>query len=170
MTPELTRACELIFQEHKQALQAIAWNKDPFRGRISMGLCEKAKDTLLRSHVIIVPNKSKKLQTILNPSVVGAERFQDAIELARNKVSVVIPAPAVMEYEPVRVAAMTSTNPGKVGQYIAVSYVNEKNGSRNSIAVPWYQRSVYYYVVWPTLGLLAGALIARALGYLAEQL
>ena len=170
MTPELTRACELIFQEHKQASQAIAWNKDPFRGRISMGLCEKAKDTLLRSNVIIVPNKSKKLQTILNPSVTGAEHFQDAIELAKHKVSIAIPAPAVMEYERVRVAALTSANTGKIGQYIAVSYVNDKSSNRNSITIPWYQRSFYYYVVWPTLGLLAGALIARALGYLAEQL
>lgn len=170
MTPELTRACELIFQEHKHASQAIAWNKEPFKGRISMGLCEKAKDTLQRSNVIIFQHKSKKLQTILNPAVTDAEHFQEAMDLAKQRAKVTETAPVIREYEPVRVAAMTSATPAKIGQYIAVKYVNEKNGSSNSMLIPWYQRSFYYYVVWPTLGLLAGALIARALGYLAGQI
>src|SRR5262245_17036172 len=83
MTPELKTACEVVFQEHKLSSQ-IRWNKDTFRGRISIGLSEMAKETLVQKHIIFLPNKSKKLITLLNPAIAGAASFEEAKTMIEN--------------------------------------------------------------------------------------
>ena len=65
MTPELKTACEVVFQEHKTSAYPVTWNRDAFRGRLSTGLTEMAKDTLLRKNIIYYPNPTKKINTIL---------------------------------------------------------------------------------------------------------
>ena len=85
MTPELKTACEVIFQEHKVSSQPIKWNSETFRGRISLGLSDLAKDTLVKKNIIILPNKSKKILTQLNPDVAAASSFEEAEDIIKNK-------------------------------------------------------------------------------------
>ena len=81
MTPELRTSCELVFQEHKSS-SLITWNKDAFRGRMSIGLSEMAKATLLQKNIIYFPKPTKKTITVLNPEVAGASSFEEAVEKA----------------------------------------------------------------------------------------
>ena len=85
MTPELKTACEVIFQEHKVSSQPIKWSSETFRGRISLGLSDLAKDTLVKKNIIILPNKSKKILTQLNPDVAAASSFEEAEDIIKNK-------------------------------------------------------------------------------------
>src|ERR1700748_2548336 len=78
MTPELKTACELIFQEHKISTAPIKWSKDSFRGKISIGLSEMAKETLVKKNMILLPDRSKKVFTKLNPNVAAAGSFEEA--------------------------------------------------------------------------------------------
>src|SRR5215510_1263148 len=92
MTPELKTACELVFQEHKLSAQPIKWTRDIFRGRISIGLSEMAKETLVKKNIILWPDKSKKVFTKLNPDVAMACSFEEAEKMIETK----IPAMAMM--------------------------------------------------------------------------
>ena len=91
MTPELKTACELIFQEHKTSAYPVTWNRDAFRGRISTGICEMAKDTLLRKNIIYYPNPAKKVITVINPAVSAADTFEEAESFVLNKIPVLSP-------------------------------------------------------------------------------
>src|SRR5690242_5668765 len=96
MTPELRTACEVVFQEHKVSAQPIKWSSETFRGRISLGLSDLAKDTLVKKKIIVVPNKSKKVITQLNPVVASAASFEEADDIITNNKQVpVIPAPNI---------------------------------------------------------------------------
>ena len=88
MTPELKVACELVFQEHKSSSYPVTWNRDAFRGRISTGLTEMAKDTLLRKNIICYPNPGKKILTVLNPAVQTASNYEEAEDMVLNKIPV----------------------------------------------------------------------------------
>jgi hypothetical protein len=90
MTPELKIACEVVFQEHKSSGQPIKWTRDTFRGRISIGLSEMAKETLIRKNIILIPNKSKRIITQLNPAVAIATSFEEAEEMIKNKTPVLV--------------------------------------------------------------------------------
>ena len=157
MTPELKTACEVVFQEHKASSQ-IKWNRDAFRGRISIGLSEMAKETLVRKNIIILPNKSKKIITLLNPAVAGAANFEEAEEMIENKV------------EPV-VAAVPAKQPTYIVHQVAVPAISypEYSHRLSSIAgkpeirvdgIKWYMKPLFYYVVWPVCALVAGALLS----------
>src|SRR5437773_5625467 len=90
MTPDLKIACELVFQEHKLSSQPIKWGRDAFRGKISFGLSEMAKETLVKKKIILLPEKSKKVFTQLNPDVATASSFEEAEKMVGTK----IPGPA----------------------------------------------------------------------------
>ena len=90
MTPELKKACEVVFQEHKLSNQPIKWNRDIFQGRISLGLTEKAKMTLVEKNIIFSPDKTKKIITQLNPTVAAATSFEEAEDIIENKVLTVV--------------------------------------------------------------------------------
>ena len=86
MTPELKVACEAVFQEHRASIHGIDWKKDVFRGRISTGLSEKAKETLLMKNIICYPNPAKKAITLLNPRVTAASTCDEAEKILLNKI------------------------------------------------------------------------------------
>src|SRR6185295_8059530 len=88
MTPELRASCELVFQEHKLAASPIAWNKHIFREKMSIGLSDLAKETLVKKKIIYFPKPAKKTITILNPEVATAASFEEAIAITESKTSV----------------------------------------------------------------------------------
>src|SRR4051812_31056823 len=90
MTPELKKACELVFQEHKIATGPISWTKDSFRGRLSFGMAALAKETLERRNIICPRNPAKKSFTILNPMATSASSFEEAEEMIQNKRPVIV--------------------------------------------------------------------------------
>ncbi len=91
MTPELKAACEAIFQEHK--MHSVSWARDFFRGRISTGMLDLAKEVLLEKNMIYYPNPAKKVITMLNPDVSKAVNFEEAIAILSGKLPV--PGPAI---------------------------------------------------------------------------
>src|SRR6476660_4639037 len=95
MTPELKTACELVFQEHKLSAQPIKWSSDAFRGRISFGLSEMAKETLVKKNIILWPDRSKKIFTKLNPDVATAHSFEEAEKMIETKKPALAIMPAI---------------------------------------------------------------------------
>lgn len=160
MTPELKTACEVVFQEHKVSAQPIKWDRDAFRGRISIGLSEMAKETLVKKNIILLPNKAKKIFTHLNPEVATAGSFEEAEKIIETKIP-----------------GLTSTLNYNANKYIddhvfgysttPVTFrARELQPVRETLASPvpamkWYLKPVFLYVVWPVCGAAAGALISR---------
>src|SRR6185369_13502866 len=95
MTPELKTACELVFQEHKLSAQPIKWSRDAFRGRISIGLSEMAKETLVKKNIIVWPDKSKKIFTKLNPDVAMARSFEEAEKMIETRKPMLAKMPVI---------------------------------------------------------------------------
>jgi hypothetical protein len=158
MTPELKIACEVVFQEHKVGSLPVKWNRDAFRGRISIGLSEMAKVTLVTKKIIFLPDRSKKVITLLNPAVAEAASFEEADEMIKNKVQV--PVTGINDDQPVFIADQVSGFTNVPAKY---------SHSRLSIAaipqaplagIKWYMKPVFYYVVWPVCAAAAGALIS----------
>lgn len=169
MTPELKIACEVIFQEHKNSLP-IAWNKDVFRGRLSMGLCEKAKQTLLSKNVIYFTNRTKKTITVLNPSAAKASTFEEAVEIVENNVSVSTPAlvPAMVEEQsgPDYIDAEISL-PAKYTH--RVIHMNHPQPELAIAKAKWYMKPFFFYVVWPVCAAIVGIAISFLVTeYIAE--
>ena len=158
MTPELKIACEVVFQEHKAATQPIKWNREAFRGRISIGLSAMAKETLVSKSIIFSPDKSKKIITLLNPVVVAAASFEEAEEMIKNKVQVA--APAVTNDQPVYIAEPVSDFNKLTGKY-SDSWLSIAGVAEAPLAgIKWYMKPIFYYVVWPLCAAAAGAGIA----------
>ena len=177
MTPELKTACEVVFQEHKLS-QQIKWSRDTFRGQISLGLSELAKETLVKKH-IIVPSKSKKIITALNPAVFSASSFEEAeklivtnsktpsaslpVEKKIEAVAAKVEQPkSKIETLPTKVQPI-STNAVMAKPKVEVSYspvaaaiVQEAKVEKSK----WYLKPVFYYFLWPLLALVGGALIS----------
>ena len=159
MTPDLKIACELVFQEHKLSAQPIKWGRDAFRGKISFGLSEMAKETLVKKHIILLPDKSKKVFTQLNPEVAAAGSFEEAEKIIETKIPGRVTAPA---YD----AGTYSTN--HVFDFAAASHSSHShNGlpvasaSETTVAdIKWYMKPLFLYVVWPVCGAVAGVLIS----------
>lgn len=164
MTPELKKACEIVFQEHKSSPAPIAWNKNPFNGRISLGLREMARETLLQKKVIYLPKEKKKDITSLNPATHGADSFEEAIELA--VLGVKMPATVGNKVEPVVVEEKLSKPEPQHSTYIYRPSQDSHPQISTAIGAKWYLRPVYYYVVWPVCAIIGGALIAYLLGSL----
>lgn len=181
MTPELKNACELVFQEHKTASQPVAWKRDVFRGRISTGLCEMAKETLVQKKVICFPNPTRKNLTVINPLAASASNFEEAIERVMHPEAV--PAETVLSaYEvqkPKEQKATYTSNGNSVTAYWSrtvnaprlVVLTSKSEQAVQTLEQPkWYLKPVFVYVVWPLLGAIAGGAIAWLMGEAYTQL
>ena len=160
MTPELKTACEVIFQEHKLSSQ-IKWNRDAFRGRISIGLSELAKDTLVKKKVIFLPDKSKKIITLLNPDVAAATSFEEAEEWIVNKPPAVITSLAddPSPYIAPKVSGLSNPRLEYSHRVLPIAGISESQVAE----IKWYLKPLFCYVVWPACALVAGAVIAYLL-------
>jgi hypothetical protein len=177
MTPELNSACELVFQEHKSSPYPVTWNRDAFRGRLSTGLTEMAKDTLIRKKIIQYAHPPKKILTVLNETVTHANNFEEAERMVGNPVTAMNLTGYTHE--------VTSAAPAKhrTGIYVArkvshppVVRLAAPSGSHVSHqAIPvspyipgetirWYLKPVFVYGVWPICAAIAGGVIAYLMG------
>lgn len=171
MTPELKVACEVVFQEHKTPHHSVTWNRDAFLGRLSTGLTEMAKDTLLRKKIIYYPNPNKKMVTLLSPQAEYASTFEEAERMVTNPVAVMLPA-AETEKRTTAVADRSSTyvsvkRPVITQRVVATRAVPEVVAVSD---VKWYMKPVFYYFVWPVGAAVAGIIIAHYMGELYTSL
>jgi len=157
MTPELKSACEFVFQEHKLSADPIKWNKHVFHGKISVGLSEMAKETLVKKNIILLPAKSKKLVTQLNPDVAAAGSFEEAEKIIVTKTPSLV---ATSAYD-----AETYITNHVFGFSAAPPFGPESRTTFTQTSPPtrtkWYMSPIHLYVTWPLCGALAGVLIAR---------
>ena len=167
MTPELMRACEIVFQEHKESATPIVWNRDIFKGRISIGLREMAKETLVQKEVIYFPNKAKKINTLLNATVRPASNFEEAIQMAAQKT---IASRVENGYDSFIPRIDTPSPVTTTPQYVYRSANISPDTNTIEATMKWYFKPVYYYVLWPICAAILGAVIAFLLGYLALAL
>lgn len=161
MTPELKTACELVFQEHKTSPQ-IRWSRDSFRGQISIGLSELAKEILVQKKIIILPDRSKKFITFLNPVVADAGSVEEAEKLIASNpkpvlTTTIAKAPKVVVQKPALV-----DKPAPI--YLSLPHaLPEESTIAAATAAKWYLKPVFFYFVWPVCAAVAGAGIAYLL-------
>jgi hypothetical protein len=185
MTPELRASCELVFQEHKLAASPIAWNKHIFREKMSIGLSDLAKETLVKKKIIFFPKPAKKTITILNPEVATATSFEEAIAIAESKSSGTegepvkektlydeIYAPEFMEYadpDNYTPAKKIIKEQPKVKVILAQPNIQLQTQpalvATTATAEKWYLKPVFYYVIWP----LAAAVVSVAIAWSMSQ-
>src|SRR4030095_16545845 len=167
MTPELKKACEAVFQEHRANINGIDWKKDVFRGRISTGLSEKAKETLLSKNIIYYPNPVKKAITLLNPEVSVASTCEEDEKVCLHQIVLSPPittAPVVAE--PAIVAAKTK-RPVADNKPIPQRFVISTPATENVALIEKDKRDlkpVLVYFVWPVFGAAAGGGLAYLIG------
>ena len=166
MTPELKTACEVVFQEHKASSYPVTWNRDAFRGRLSTGLTEMAKDTLIRKNIIYYPNPAKKINTVLNPAAFTADSFEEAENMVLNKV----PALSASHVDN-RGSLVANKIPAFVSRPVAHRLVTLSGETEIIPAeIKWYMKPVFYYFVWPVLAAVVGGLIAYLMGTIYTEL
>jgi len=156
MTPELKTACEVVFQEHKASNQ-IKWNRDAFRGQISIGLSELAKETLVKKNIILLPDKSRKIITLLNPAVATAGSFEEAEEIIITKAKT--PVTAKPAYEP---PVYTASHVFEKEKPVVSPVKKSLPPVPSPIvinATKWYLKPFFYYFVWPICAAAAGVLL-----------
>jgi hypothetical protein len=168
MTPELKIACEVVFQEHKVSSHPIKWNRDAFHGRISIGLSEMAKVTLVKKNIILLPNKSKKIITLLNPVVAAAASFEEAEEMIENKVPALVASMA--DDHPTYIAGQVSGFVSRPSAYSHRLLPIGGNPEAQVAEIKWYLKPLFYYVVWPVCAAAAGALIAFLIDLIYTEL
>lgn len=156
MTPELKSACELVFREHKLSAQPIRWDREAFRGKISIGLSEMAKETLVQKNIILLPAKPKKLFTQLNPDVATAGSFEEAEKIIETKVP-----NGVNTFGYDAETYITNHVFGYAATPVNRKLQKERKPKVASGNVKWYMRPFYLYVAWPVCGAAAGLLVAR---------
>ena len=168
MTPELKNACEVVFQEHKLSSQPIKWNRDVFHGRISIGLTEMAKMTLVEKNIIFLPDKSKKIMTLLNPTVATATSFEEAEDMIENKVPTLVTAIADEQttYTAENISGFTS----KPSAYSHFRLSFSDKPDMPVAEIKWYMKPLFLYLVWPVCAGAAGALILFLLGVAYTEL
>jgi hypothetical protein len=157
MTPELRTACEVVFQEHKTSHDPINWKKDAFRGRISLGLSEMAKETLVSEKVIYFPNRAKKIVTVLNPAVAKAASFEEAAAMVKS--GNFSPVQLSVDAQPLVVTKRVIKETPK--HFDKPMRVVTDRGTTTA-GIRWYMKPVFYYVVWP----LCAAIVCVAISYL----
>ncbi len=164
MTPELTVACEAVFQEHRASIRGIDWKKDVFRGRISTGLSEKAKETLLMKNIIYYPNPDKKAITVLNPRVTAASTCEEAEKVLLNKIVLSpvsrepVAEPTIIAVKPKRPLADNKPIPQR---FVVSSAAENVAYIQKEI---WYLKPVLVYFVWPVCAAVAGGALAYLIG------
>lgn len=148
MTPELQIACEAIFQEHKAKNNSISWNKDAFRGRISTGMLDLAKETLLNKHIIYYPNPAKKIITKLNPEIMAAHSFAEAEILVLNERPPVLTSPGIHDISSTVVSEkgdLILANKPRPSHLVDSPSDNESGHPKTK----WYKSALFTYLVWP---------------------
>lgn len=166
MTPELKTACEVVFQEHKASAYPVTWNRDAFRGRLSTGLTEMAKDTLIRKNIIYYPNPAKKINTVLNPAAFNADSFEEAENMVLNNV----PALSASHVDD-RGTLIAKKIPAFVNRPVAHRLVTLTGETEIVPAeIKWYMKPVFFYFVWPVLAAVLGGLIAYLMGTIYTEL
>lgn len=148
MTPELQLACEAIFQEHKAKNNSISWSKDAFRGRISTGMLDLAKETLLNKHIIYYPNPSKKIITKLNPEIMDAHSFAEAEVLVLNRKPVL----ASLGNHDISTTLVSEKGDLILSNKPRPSHIVDTPPDDYEASHPktkWYQSNVFTYLVWP---------------------
>ena len=167
MTPELRSACELVFQQHKISGHRIKWDKDVFRGQISIGLSAMAKETLVKKNIILLPPKSKKIFTELNPAVATADSFEEAAKMIENKIpGVGAPVYDAESYITNHVFGFAATPPVRSSH----NRLEVKHTRRNDEQVNWWMKPAYLYFVWPVCGVAAGVLISLLMDFVYTEL
>jgi hypothetical protein len=171
MTPELKTACELVFQEHKLSAQPIKWSRDAFRGRISIGLSEMAKETLVKKNIILWPDKSKKVFTKLNPDVASARSFEEAEQMIEKKIPALAVMPAINDgFNVADLASQIESVPPKPAartyHMLKVVPATEPNVTE----INWWMKPLYLYVIWPVCGAVAGVLISMLMNLVYHAL
>jgi hypothetical protein len=182
MTPELKTACELVFQEHKLSAQPIKWSRDAFRGRISIGLSEMAKETLVRKNIILWPDKSKKIFTKLNPDVATARSFEEAEKMIETKKPVLATMPVIeggfkvadlvanLDAHQAPVTSKSPTPP-PARTYSLMKIVPPTETGETTVAEgSWWMKPLYLYVVWPVCGAIVGVLISMLMNLAYHEL
>jgi hypothetical protein len=173
MTPELKTACEVVFQEHKLSGHPIKWDRDSFRGRISIGLSEMAKVTLVKKNIIL-SNKAKKVLTQLNPDVAAAGSFEEAEKMIETK----IPG---SETVPVYTTNVERENIHTNHHAVEVKHIPSptlpykphllvSTPATNIAGIKWYMKPIYLYLVWPLCGAAGGVLISLLMNFLFTEL
>jgi len=189
MTPELKTACELVFQEHKLSAQPIKWSRDAFRGRISIGLSEMAKETLVKKNIILWPDKSKKIFTKLNPDVATASSFEEAEKMIETKKPVLATMPVIegnfnvadlvkeLDIPPTPSSKKTALAPSPIRSYSVMKIVppiqaQEPAETTETVVagVNWWMKPFYLYVVWPVCGAVVGVLISMLMNLAYQEL
>jgi hypothetical protein len=188
MTPELKTACELVFQEHKLSTHPIKWTRDAFRGRISIGLCEMAKETLVKKNIILWPDKSKKIFTKLNPDVATARSYEEAEKMIETKKPALATMPAIAGNFTVAdlVADLNISQPSNAFNIpitpVTPTIPPTRSYSRMKIVplmeatettateVKWWMKPLYLYFVWPTCGAVAGIMISMLMNLVYRML
>lgn len=183
MTPELKTACELVFQEHKLSAQPIKWSRDAFRGRISIGLSEMAKETLVKKNIIVWPDKSKKVFTKLNPDVATAQNFEEAEKMIATKKPVLATMPVVengfnvadllAESDKPPAAVTTKPTPSlqPTRSYSMMKIVPPTQATETPVVeVNWWMKPLYLYLIWPICGAAVGILLSMLMNFAYEQL
>lgn len=162
MTPELKRACELVFQEHKASAIPINWAKDIFKGRLPFGLSAMAKEILVKKNIIYSPNPSKRILTSLNPAAVGASTLEEAEALLQNKI---VPMPVVETISIRKEHELLMLQEPEVNNRVALRITAGPSDIASNLFKPkWYTSPFFYYFFWPLCAAAAGAFIAWAIG------
>ncbi|HEY7160021.1 MAG TPA: hypothetical protein VH815_02125 [Acidobacteriota bacterium] len=192
MTPELKTACELVFQEHKLSAQPIKWSRDVFRGRITIGLSELAKETLVKKNIILWPDKSKKIFTTLNPDVATARSFEEAEKMIETK-KPALTAMAVIEGDfnvadlaaeidiPKTAVASSISNPTPIPpsspstrSYSMMKIVPASEPTETTLlqvsGEKWWMKPLYLYFIWPVCGAVVGVLISMLMNLAYHEL
>jgi len=166
MTPELKKACEAVFQEHRANINGIDWKKDVFRGRISTGLSEKAKETLLSKNIIYYPNPVKKAITLLNPEVSVASTCEEAEKVLLHEI-VLSPVIAAAPVAEPALVATKARRPVADNKPIPQRFMISAPATENVTLIErekWYLKPVLVYFVWPVFGAAAGGALAYLIG------
>jgi hypothetical protein len=183
MTPELKASCELVFQEHKLAASAITWNKNVFRNRMSFGLCDLAKETLVKKNIIYFPKPTKKTITVLNPAVATASSFEEAIAITESETQHSngeikkektlydeIYSPEFMEYvDPEIHAPVQNTIIEQSQPEIKLQPGIQEQAQQVLIAEKWHLKPVFYYIVWPLTAAVVSVLVAWLMSQAVEM-
>jgi len=165
MTPELRSACELVFLEHKISSRSINWGKNVFHGRLSLGMSEMAKLTLIDKKIIYLPNPEKKKHTLLNPIVATAANFEEAEELIQKGVpelvaNIPVDRPTYINH--------TSSRTNRQNNYMLLKISGDP---APAIAeTKWHMGPLFRYFVLLVGALIAGVLITWLISFVSSEL
>jgi hypothetical protein len=164
MTPELKSACELVFQEHKISGKPINWNKDSFRGQLSFGLAEMAKQTLEKRNIICTVNPAKKTTTFLNPVAATATNVEEAAGMIQNKIPALVTdmVDEQPHYSAGIVQPFASTNKDFT---VRVLKIRDETVTMTG-EMQWWKKPFFTYIILPVCAAIAGGLITYLLGFL----